>query len=102
MPLVELPEVPSPNSVEDTHSHAGDGEDVAEVVAVPVVVAEVEGLAVHELDSVAVPLAVEVPEAVVWDARPPGPARPHPEAMRPAADDLIARALLLVRPRPPG
>ena len=46
--------------------------------------------------------AVEVPEAVVWDARPPGPARPHPEAMRPAADDLIARALLLVRPRPAG
>jgi SAM-dependent methyltransferase len=46
--------------------------------------------------------AVEVPEAVVWEARPPGPVRPHPEAMRPAADDLVARALLLVRPLPPG
>jgi SAM-dependent methyltransferase len=46
--------------------------------------------------------AVEVPEAVVWETRPPGPVRPHPEAMRPAADDLVARALLLVRPLPPG
>lgn len=42
---------------------------------------------------------VEVPEAMVWGRRPRGPARPHPEAMRPAADDLVARAVLEVRPR---
>ena len=42
---------------------------------------------------------VEVPEAVMWSRRPRGPARPHPEAMRPAADDLVARAVLEVRPR---
>ncbi len=42
---------------------------------------------------------VTVPEAVIWAQRPRGPRRPHPEAMRPAADDLIARAALEVRPR---
>jgi SAM-dependent methyltransferase len=42
--------------------------------------------------------AVTVAEAVVWDRRPAGPARPHPEGMRPAADDLVARAALEVRP----
>ena len=42
---------------------------------------------------------VEVPEATVWSRRPRGPARPHPEAMRPAADDLVARAVLEVRPQ---
>ena len=42
---------------------------------------------------------VEVPEATVWGRRPAGPARPHPEAMRPAADDLVARAVLEVRPQ---
>ncbi|TCZ56744.1 class I SAM-dependent methyltransferase [Roseicella aquatilis] len=42
--------------------------------------------------------AVTVAEAMVWERRPPGPARPHPEAMRPAADDLVARAVLEVRP----
>jgi SAM-dependent methyltransferase len=41
---------------------------------------------------------VEVPEATVWARRPRGPKRPHPEAMRPAADDLVARAALEVRP----
>lgn len=41
---------------------------------------------------------VTVPEAVIWAQRPPGPRRPHPEAMRPAADDLIARAMLETRP----
>lgn len=40
---------------------------------------------------------VTVAEAVVWDRRPTGPARPHPEAMRPAADDLVARAMIEVR-----
>jgi SAM-dependent methyltransferase len=40
---------------------------------------------------------VAVTEAIVWDKRPPGPAKPHPEAMRPAEDDLVARALLEVR-----
>ncbi|MDB5372906.1 MAG: class SAM-dependent methyltransferase [Belnapia sp.] len=40
---------------------------------------------------------VQVPEATVWAQRPRGPARPHPEAMRPAADDLVARAVLEVR-----
>lgn len=42
--------------------------------------------------------AVEVTEAVVWPKRPAGPARPHPDAMRPAADDLVARATLEMRP----
>lgn len=42
--------------------------------------------------------AVGVAEAVVWERRPAGPARPHPEAMRPAADDLVARAAIEVRP----
>ena len=41
--------------------------------------------------------AVAVPEAVVWEKRPSGPAKPHPEAMRPAADDLVARAAIEVR-----
>lgn len=41
---------------------------------------------------------VAVPQAMVWPARPPGPRRPHPDAMRPAADDLVCRALLEVRP----
>lgn len=41
---------------------------------------------------------VAVPEAMVWPTRPPGPRRPHPEAMRPAEDDLVCRALLEVRP----
>lgn len=41
---------------------------------------------------------VTVGEAVVWERRPPGPRKPHPEATRPAADDLVARALLEVRP----
>ncbi|MBL6453786.1 class I SAM-dependent methyltransferase [Belnapia sp. T6] len=41
---------------------------------------------------------VEVPEATVWSRRPRGPARPHPEAMRPSSDDLVARAVLEVRP----
>jgi len=41
---------------------------------------------------------VAVRDATVWEKRPPGPARPHPEAMRPAADDLVARAVLEVRP----
>ena len=41
--------------------------------------------------------AVAVTEAVVWARRPAGPAKPHPEAMRPAADDLVARAVLEVR-----
>ncbi|MBX6744571.1 MAG: class I SAM-dependent methyltransferase [Acetobacteraceae bacterium] len=39
-----------------------------------------------------------VPEAMVWPIPPPGPRRPHPEAMRPAGDDLVCRALLEVRP----
>ena len=42
---------------------------------------------------------VDVPEAVVWARRPKGPARPHPDAMRPGADDLVARAVLEVRMR---
>jgi SAM-dependent methyltransferase len=42
--------------------------------------------------------AVEVPEAVVWPRRPAGPRRPHPDAMRPAEDDLVARATLELRP----
>ncbi|MDN3565292.1 class I SAM-dependent methyltransferase [Paeniroseomonas aquatica] len=42
---------------------------------------------------------VEVPEAVVWPRRPKGPHRPHPDAMRPLADDLVARAVLEVRMR---
>jgi SAM-dependent methyltransferase len=42
---------------------------------------------------------VEVPDAMVWQQRPAGPVKPHPEAMRPAADDMVARAMLLVRPR---
>ncbi|MCB4820198.1 class I SAM-dependent methyltransferase [Roseicella aerolata] len=42
--------------------------------------------------------AVTVREAVVWEKRPTGPAKPHPEAMRPAADDLVARAAIEVRP----
>jgi SAM-dependent methyltransferase len=42
--------------------------------------------------------AVTVREAVVWEKRPPGPAKPHPEAMRPATDDLVARAAIEVRP----
>jgi SAM-dependent methyltransferase len=42
---------------------------------------------------------VTVTEAVVWPQRPAGPRRPHPDAMRPAADDLVARATLEVRPR---
>jgi SAM-dependent methyltransferase len=41
---------------------------------------------------------VEVSEAIIWSHRPSGPKRPHPEAMRPAADDLVARAVLEVRP----
>lgn len=41
--------------------------------------------------------AVTVPEALVWPARPAGPRRPHPEAMRPAADDLVCFAALEVR-----
>jgi SAM-dependent methyltransferase len=41
--------------------------------------------------------AVTVAEAVVWEKRPTGPAKPHPEAMRPAADDLVARAAIEVR-----
>ena len=42
---------------------------------------------------------VDVPEAMVWAQRPKGPARPHPDAMRPGADDLVARAVLEVRAR---
>ena len=42
--------------------------------------------------------SVEVPEATVWARRPPGPQRPHPDAMRPVADDLVARATLEARP----
>ncbi|MCO6414990.1 class I SAM-dependent methyltransferase [Siccirubricoccus sp. KC 17139] len=42
--------------------------------------------------------AVQVTEAVVWPKRPPGPRRPHPDAMRPAGDDLVARATLELRP----
>lgn len=41
---------------------------------------------------------VTVTEATVWERRPAGPAKPHPEAMRPAADDLVARGHLEVRP----
>jgi hypothetical protein len=41
---------------------------------------------------------VAVPEAIMWAKRPPGPEKPHPEAMRPAADDLVAQATLIVRP----
>jgi SAM-dependent methyltransferase len=41
---------------------------------------------------------VTVAEAMVWETRPRGPAKPHPEAMRPASDDLVARATLEVRP----
>lgn len=41
---------------------------------------------------------VTVAEAMMWERRPAGPAKPHPEAMRPAADDLVARAALEVRP----
>ncbi|WP_158291931.1 class I SAM-dependent methyltransferase [Paracraurococcus ruber] len=41
---------------------------------------------------------VTVTEAVMWPRRPAGPARPHPDAMRPAADDLVARAAIEVRP----
>jgi hypothetical protein len=41
--------------------------------------------------------AVTVPEAMAWPSRPSGPRRPHPEAMRPAADDLICHALLETR-----
>lgn len=42
--------------------------------------------------------AVEVAEATVWPTRPPGPARPNPDAIRPGADDWVARAHLEVRP----
>jgi SAM-dependent methyltransferase len=42
--------------------------------------------------------AVTVPEALVWPARPARPRRAHPEAMRPAADDLVCAAALEVRP----
>ena len=42
---------------------------------------------------------VEVPEAMVWAHRPKGPAKPHPDAMRPVADDFVARAVLEVRIR---
>ena len=41
---------------------------------------------------------VTVPEALVWPARPAGPRRLHPEAMRPAADDRVCYAALEVRP----
>jgi SAM-dependent methyltransferase len=41
--------------------------------------------------------AVTVAEAVVWEKRPSGPAKPHPEGMRPVADDLVARAAIEVR-----
>lgn len=41
---------------------------------------------------------VEVVETTVWPKRPPGPAKPHPDAMRPASDDLVARAVLEMRP----
>lgn len=41
---------------------------------------------------------VTVAEAVMWERRPAGPARPHPEAMRPAADDMVAQALIELRP----
>ena len=42
--------------------------------------------------------SVEVPSAMAWAERPPGPRRPHPDATRPAADDLVCHALLEVRP----
>lgn len=42
--------------------------------------------------------AVAVPHAMAWDERPPAPDRPHPDAARPSADDLICHALLETRP----
>jgi len=42
--------------------------------------------------------AVAVPHATAWAERPSGPRRPHPDATRPAADDLVCHAMLEVRP----
>jgi SAM-dependent methyltransferase len=42
--------------------------------------------------------SVAVLDAMAWDGRPPGPRRPHPDAARPAADDLVCHAVLQVRP----
>lgn len=42
--------------------------------------------------------AVAVPQALVWPERPAGPARPHADARRPADDDRVCHAELVVRP----
>lgn len=42
--------------------------------------------------------AVSVPHTLSWDGRPAGPRRPHPDATRPAADDLVCHAMLEARP----
>jgi SAM-dependent methyltransferase len=42
--------------------------------------------------------AVAVPHAMAWTERPSAPRRPHPDAARPAADDLVCHAVLEVRP----
>ena len=42
--------------------------------------------------------AVAVPQTMAWAERPRGPGRPHPDATRPAADDLVCHAMLEVRP----
>ncbi len=46
--------------------------------------------------------SVEVPAAMAWTERPAAPRRPHPDATRTAADDLVCHALLEVRPAPRG
>jgi SAM-dependent methyltransferase len=46
--------------------------------------------------------AVAVPHVMAWAERPPGPSRPHPDATRPAADDLVCHAMLQVRPEQRG
>jgi len=46
--------------------------------------------------------AVAVPRALVWPRRPAGPARPHVDARRPADDDRVCHAELVVRPAGPA
>lgn len=45
---------------------------------------------------------VAVPHALSWAERPVGPLRPHPDATRPAADDLMCHAMLEARPARPA
>jgi SAM-dependent methyltransferase len=42
--------------------------------------------------------SASVLSAMTWAEPPPGPRRPHPDAARPAADDLVCHAVLEVRP----